>query len=129
MQHYTTSNPYEKEFGYSRATKRGPFIFVSGTTSVDPTSGVLQGGEDAYEQTKVVFENIMQAVEGLGGTKKDVVRLRIFVAREEDVDGVGRGLKDFTRDVLPGPAATMIVGARFVDEKMKVEIEADAVVL
>jgi len=42
-------------------------------------------------------------------------------------EAVGRALKETLGDVRP--AATMIVGARFVDKDMKVEIEADAVVL
>ena len=36
-------------------------------------------------------------------------------------------LKEVFGDV--GPAATMILGVRFVSEEMKVEIEADAVAL
>ncbi|KIP05913.1 hypothetical protein PHLGIDRAFT_73449 [Phlebiopsis gigantea 11061_1 CR5-6] len=73
-QTFRTGNPYEARFGYARAVRRGPFVFVSGTTSVDPACGTAALG---------------------------------------DVE----------------PAATMIVGARFVAPEMKVEIEADAVVL
>ncbi|KNZ73156.1 hypothetical protein J132_00991 [Termitomyces sp. J132] len=38
-QRYVTANPYEAQFGYSRAVRRGPFIFVSGTTSIDHDVG------------------------------------------------------------------------------------------
>ena len=57
----------------------------------------------------------------------DVVRVRMFVTSQEDTDGVGRAFKEALGDV--GPAATMIVGARFVRSDMLVEIEADAVVM
>jgi len=129
MEHYTTQNPYEKAFGYSRSTKRGPFIFVSGTTAIDPTTGILGANSSAYEQATAAFRNILEAVEALGGTKRDIARVRIFVALQEDTDGVSKALKEFCASVPPGPAATMIVGASFVDEMMKVEIEADAVVM
>jgi len=63
----------------------------------------------------------------LGGKKEDITRIRMFVTHIEDTGAVGRAMKEVLGDV--GPAATMIVGSRFVDENMKVEIEADAVVL
>ncbi|KAG6812307.1 hypothetical protein H0H92_003480 [Tricholoma furcatifolium] len=126
-QRYTTANPYEVQFGYSRAVRRGPFIFVSGTTSIDPASGTVQHPESAYQQTVKTFSEIIRAIEALGGTRQDVTRIRMFVTADEDTGDVGRALKESFGDV--GPAATMIVGAKFVSEKMKVEIEADAVVL
>jgi enamine deaminase RidA (YjgF/YER057c/UK114 family) len=124
---YSTNNPYESQFGYSRAVRRGPFIIVSGTTSISPETGKVQHPDNAFEQAKVIFGEIVRAVQGLNGKKEDIVRVRMFVTRDEDVVDVGRALKDALGDVKP--AATMIVGARFVAEEMKVEIEADAVLL
>lgn len=46
---------------------------------------------------------------------------------KEDSADVGRALKESLGEFAP--AATMIVGAGFVNLDMKVEIEADAVVL
>jgi enamine deaminase RidA (YjgF/YER057c/UK114 family) len=51
----------------------------------------------------------------------------MFVAAEEDAGDVGRALKEIFGDVQP--AATMIIGAKFVSPKMLVEIEAEAVIL
>ena len=124
---YSSSNPYELRFGYSRAVRKGPYIFVSGTTSIDPESGHVRHGDSAYLQTLVIFREIINAIERLQGTKKDVARVRMFVTEQNDTEAVGRALKETFGDVRP--AATMIVGSRFVDKEMKVEIEADAVVL
>jgi enamine deaminase RidA (YjgF/YER057c/UK114 family) len=126
-QHYNTSNPYEKTFGYSRAVRRGPFIFVSGTTSIDPITGELMHASSAYDQTIKTYQNIVEAVETLGGKKEDIVRVRMFVKDGCDADDIGKGMKDVMGDI--GPAATMIIGAKFVREEMKVEIEADAVTI
>lgn len=126
-QKYTTSNPYEQKFGYSRGVKRGPFIFVSGTTSIDPTSGVVLHPTSGYLQAKEIFGTIIGAVQHLGGTKEDVTRVRMFVTYSEDAEDVGRALKEALGDI--GPAATMIIGAKFVEKEMRVEIEADAVVI
>lgn len=73
---YKTANPYEKAFGYSRAVKKGSFIFVSGTTSITPD----EGGEvkfpgDAYQQAVAAFHESLKAIEALGGTKEGVVRV------------------------------------------------------
>jgi enamine deaminase RidA (YjgF/YER057c/UK114 family) len=122
---FNTSNPYETKFGYSRAVRTGPFIFISGTTSIDPTSGTVQHPTSAYLQSITIFEEIIRAVEALGATKDDVVRVRMFVTDTADTDAVWSALKEVFGAV--GPAASMIVGARFVEEDMKVEIEADAV--
>jgi enamine deaminase RidA (YjgF/YER057c/UK114 family) len=126
IQQHKTSNPYKAKFGYSRALRKGPFIFVSGTTSIDPTTGVVQFPSSAYNQTKTIFSEIIHSIEALGGTKEDVVRLRLFVKDESDCEDVGRAMKEAFGIV--GPAATMVcVG--FVSPDMKVEIEADALVM
>jgi enamine deaminase RidA (YjgF/YER057c/UK114 family) len=72
----------------------------------------------------VVFS---EAVEALGATKEDITRVRMFVTYEGDAELVGKGLKESLGLVLP--AATMIIGARLVSSEMRVEIEADAVVM
>ncbi|KAF8957008.1 YjgF-like protein [Flammula alnicola] len=126
-QRHKTSNPYEDKFGYSRAVRKGPFIFVSGTTSIDTSSGEVLYPESAYEQSLKIFSEIMLAVEALGGSKGDLVRVRMFVAEETDSEGVGRALKEVFGEVAP--AATMVFGLGFVSPDMRVEVEADAVVL
>lgn len=51
----------------------------------------------------------------------------MFVTEQNDTEAVGRALKETFGDIRP--AATMIIGSRFVDKDMRVEIEADAVVV
>ena len=127
LQNFQTANPYERKWGYSRSTRRGPFIFVSGTTAVDLETGKVPPGLSAYDQAKIIFAEILNAVNALGGRKEDIARVRMFVTLDEDFEDVGRALKETLGEI--GPAATGIVGARFVSDEMKVEIEADAVVL
>ncbi|KAH7922181.1 YjgF-like protein [Leucogyrophana mollusca] len=126
MQRYSTGNPFESKFGYSRAVRRGPFILVSGTTSVDLSTGLVAHPTSAYDQAVKIFREIITAVTALGGKKEDVARVRMFVTYEGDSDEVGRALKENFGDV--GPTATMIMGAKFVSPDMRVEIEADAIV-
>jgi len=129
---YNTDNPYESLFGYSRAVRKGPFIFVSGTTSLSPTSlnpTILHPG-DAYQQTITALNESVKAIEKLGGKKEDVVRVRLFVRRQGDTADVGKAMKTvFGEEVGCKWAATMLVGSSFVEEEMMVEVEVDAVVL
>jgi hypothetical protein len=65
--------------------------------------------DDAYLQTPT-------AIEMLDGRKEDVVRVRLYVNRQEDCDSVGRGMRDAK---TPGGsnvawAAAMIVGVGFI---------------
>lgn len=123
---HNTGNPYEEKFGYSRALRRGNFIFVSGTTSIDTTTGEVLHPTSAYDQSLKIFSEIVLAIEAVGGKKEDVVRVRMFVTADEDSGDVGRALKETFGGI--GPAVTMIMGARFVSSEMKVEIEVDALV-
>ena len=45
---------YEDVAGYSRIVKAGPFVYVSGTTSVTP-EGTVYGEGDPYEQAKYIL--------------------------------------------------------------------------
>ena len=115
----------------SRGVRQGPFIFTSGTTSVSTgstsTPTILHPSSAFHQALQALSSEIIRALEALGGTNEEVVRVRMFVTRDEDSGEVGRALREVFGDV--GPAATMILGVRFVSEKLKVEIEADAVVL
>lgn len=135
-QFYATSSPFEQQIGYYRAVRHSQQIFVSGTTAVDPQSPpsapqILFPG-DAREQTRVALMECIKAVQGLGGRGlESVVRVRMFVGRHEDCGLVGEAF----REVLGkdnaggvGAAATMIVvQGGFLDERMLVEIEVDAI--
>ncbi|KAG6330009.1 hypothetical protein ID866_9077 [Astraeus odoratus] len=124
VQKYRTTNPYEKTFGYCRALRKGPFIFVSGTTAIDLATSKVAHPHSAFEQAMKAFEEILRAIEALGGKREDIVRIRMFVTYEDDAPEVGRALKEAMGEVEP--TASMILGAKFVSPDMRVEIEADA---
>lgn len=135
-QFYSTPSPFEERIGYYRAVRHGQQVFVSGTTAVDPASPadapqILFPG-DARQQTRVALEECIKAVQALGGKgSENVVRVRMFVSRPEDCTAVGEGFTEILgRKSQPGvgAAATMLVVRNgFVDERMLVEIEVDAI--
>ncbi|OKL57671.1 hypothetical protein UA08_06939 [Talaromyces atroroseus] len=134
-QYYGANSPWEINAGHYRAVRAGNLIFVSGTTSADPTSPpdaprVFFPG-DPVEQTRVILDTVFKAIKALGGRgAESVVRCRIYVQRQEDTGPVAAAFKRFLgRDngTDIGTAATMLVVNGFCDEKMLVEIDVDAI--
>ncbi|CRG90469.1 hypothetical protein PISL3812_07513 [Talaromyces islandicus] len=154
---YSTRSPYEHKFGYYRGLRRKSHIFVSGTTAISiPTSDQtnlppqIQFPHDARKQTVIAFQESIQAVRALGGHLSDVVRVRMYVANQEDCGAVGEGFREvFGKKNGPpssaqdcesalliqgeegevGVVATMVVVKDgFVEKDMLVEVEVDAIV-
>jgi enamine deaminase RidA (YjgF/YER057c/UK114 family) len=113
------TSPYEAVIGFSRAVRIGNVVHVAGTGPV--------GAEElsAAEQTRVVLGIIEKALKEAGAGFGDVVRTRMFLARAEDWEEVGRAHGEVFGEIRP--AATMVVAA-LLNPKWRVEIEAEAVV-
>lgn len=125
-QHYFSGTKWEPIVGYSRAIRIGNQIFVTGTTATNE-QGEIVGVGDAYAQTVQVIQNIERALKALGGELKDVVRTRMFVTDIARWEEFGRAHGEFFRDIKP--CATMVEVRRLIDDRMLIEIEADAVIL
>ena len=113
----SSGGKYEGIVGYSRAMRVGNQIFVSGTADLD-------AGPDDYIATKRSIEKIADALGKLGGSLSDVVRTRVFVRADVDLDGVAKGHREAFGTIMP---ASTLVAVSFMDPKVRVEIEADAV--
>jgi enamine deaminase RidA (YjgF/YER057c/UK114 family) len=118
----SSGGPWESSIGYSRAVVAGPYIHVSGSTAT--IDGVLQHPGDAYGQTKVAFQVIEKALVEGGHSLSDVVRTRLYVANQEDMDAVGKAHGELFGDIRP--AAAMLAGIKFINPGMLVEIEVDS---
>ena len=118
----SSGGPWEASIGYSRAVVAGPYIHVSGSTAT--IDGVLQHEGDAYGQTKVAFQVIEKALAEGGHSLSDVVRTRLYLANQEDMDAVGRAHGELFSEIRP--AAAMLAGIKFINPNMLVEIEVDS---
>lgn len=76
-QNYSSGAPLEEKAGYSRAVKIGPFIFVGGTTSVQPDGSVL-GSDNAYEQAKYILKKQIKIIEQAGGSREEIFRVKCY---------------------------------------------------
>ncbi|HVG29553.1 MAG TPA: RidA family protein [Pyrinomonadaceae bacterium] len=122
-QRVSTGTKWEPIVGYSRAVRVGERIYVTGTTATDER-GEIVGEGDAYAQTVQAIKNIESALARLGAGLESVVRTRMFVTDISRWEEYGRAHGEFFREVMP--ATSMIEISRLIDERMLVEIEADA---
>ena len=112
---------WEPMAGYSRASRVGNRIAVSGTTAT--LGSRLLGGADAAAQTHAAIDKVEGAIQSLGGRLEDVVRTRVFVATIDDWKAVARAHGERFGAIQP---ANTLVEARLVGPEYLVEIEADA---
>ena len=118
----SSGTPWEPVAGYSRAVAAGDYVFVSGSTPVVDGEVVHPG--DAYAQARQAILNVEQGLRALGCTLRDVVRTRMFVTDIGRFEEYARAHGEMFGDTLP--ATSMVEVSRLVDERMLIEVEADA---
>lgn len=118
-----SGSKWEDIAGYARAQKIGNRILVSGTTAMAGADRVV-AINDAGAQTTYTIDKILAALETLGASVEDVVRTRIYVVDEADVEAVSRAHGLYFCDIKP--ANTLIVVAGLIGG-YRVEIEVEAV--
>lgn len=121
----SSGSPWETVVAYSRAVQVGNHISVSGTTASNE-AGEVQSPGDPHGQTVFILQKIERALDECGATLGDVVRTRIFVTNIDQWEEIGRAHQQFFEDICP--ACTMVEVSRLVDERLLVEIEADAII-
>jgi len=102
-------------------------VFISGQTAWDIRKRIV-GGDSLLDQTRQALRNVQAAVEATGGTLKDIVSLRIYIAnyRAEDASTLSVALREFFSSPNP-PASTWIGVSALAVPEFLVEIEATAV--
>ena len=119
---HSTGTKYEFQFGYSRAVRHGRVIRVAGTAGLGEDGQVVSN--DVVDQARRSIELIKAALEDLGASLGEVIMTRIYVRDTHDIDRVAVIHGEVFRDIRP---ATTIVKVDFIDPKILVEIEAEAV--
>jgi len=119
---HSTGTTYEFQFGYSRAVRHGRVIRVAGTAGLDENGDVVS--DDVIDQARRALERMKIALEDLGSSFDDVIMTRVYVKEVRDIDRVAVVHGEVFRDIRP---ATTIVKVDFINPRILVEIEAEAV--
>jgi enamine deaminase RidA (YjgF/YER057c/UK114 family) len=115
---------WEDKVGYSRAVRVGDLIYVSGTTATDDEGNVV--GDNAYEQSKFIFEKIEHSLHAVGAEMRHVVRTTMYVTDASMWEDVGRAHNEFFADIRP--VSTLVEVSALIGEAYLVEIAVDAVI-
>jgi enamine deaminase RidA (YjgF/YER057c/UK114 family) len=109
---------------YVRAIRSGPFVFVSGTTSLDARGRVQ--GKNAAEQTAVIMRKIEAALKKAGCRLSDLTQMTIFVTDIREMGAVTNALGK----ALKGSAvtSTLVAVSALATPGLVVEIETLGVV-
>jgi enamine deaminase RidA (YjgF/YER057c/UK114 family) len=117
----STGTKYEFQFGYSRAVRQANVIKVSGTAGLGENGQVVSDG--VVEQMRRALEIVRTAIEQLGGTLEDVIMTRVYVSDIRNIDSVAVVHGEVFREIRP---ASSIIKVEFIDPKILVEVEAEA---
>ena len=120
---YSTGTRYEFQFGYSRAVRHGNIVRVAGTAGLKSDDQVVSN--EVVGQMRAAIERMRTALADLGCSLDDVIMTRVYVKNVEDLDDVAVVHGEFFRDIRP--ATTIVRVGDFIDPKILVEIEAEAV--
>jgi len=123
LRRHGTGGPWEDAVGYSRVVATDEAAWTAGCTATVAGQVVHEG--NAYEQARTAFGIALAALADVGFGVQDVVRTRMYVHHQRDAEAVGRAHAELLGQVRP--AATLLVVSGFVDQRMLVEVEVDAV--
>jgi len=119
-----TGGRFEEIGSYARAKRVGPFVFVAGTTAIEP-SGKLHAPNDAYAQTIYILGRIEDALKECGAEMRHVVRTTVFVSGMSASAGFIKAHGEVFAGINP---VTTGVTAGLTTPGMMVEIGVDAIV-
>lgn len=117
----SSGSPYEPRIGFSRAIAVDDRVLVSGTAPVWPDGSC---DPDPGVQARRCLRIIEDALIDAGASMSQVVRTRMYLVDPADADAVGRAHGEVFAETRP--AATIVVVKALLDERWKVEIEAEA---
>ena len=115
-------------FSQGVVTQGSKTVYLSGQTAWDANKQIV-GGNDIGEQTRQALRNIQLGIEAAGGSRYDLVSLRLYVVKPtpRDIEAVGDALREFFSAEAP-PASTWIGVHSLAVEDFLIEIEAIAVI-
>lgn len=114
--------------GYTHVveTRGGRTVYIAGQVAFDD-AGNLVGAGDVEAQAEQVFRNLSFALEAVGASFEDVVKLGIYVTDFGELDALRR-VRDRYIELEHPPASTAVAVKRLVREDLLIEIDAIAVV-
>ncbi len=117
--------------GYSQVVevRAGRMIFIAGQTALD-RSGELVGNNDFAAQAEQVFRNLGVALQAVGCTASNLVKLTVFLRNMDQLPMYREARNRFFATTSPpaAPAVTLIEVSKLYGPDFMIEIEAVAAI-
>ena len=117
--------------GYSQVVDvcAGRIIFIAGQTALDQ-NGDLVGKNDFAAQAEQVFRNLSVALQSVGCTAGNLVKLTVFLRNMDNLSAYREARNRFFATTTPvaAPAVTLVEVSRLYGADFMIEIEAIAAV-
>lgn len=110
---------------YSHVVRWGNLVWIAGQTSRGPDGKVI-GLDNAPAQCRQVYDNLRTAIESVGGTFANIVKVTIFVTSEAYLPAARAAQNECWGDA-PTPASSMVIVRALAQPEYFIEIEAFAV--
>ncbi|WP_406290346.1 RidA family protein [Embleya sp. NBC_00896] len=115
-----------------RVRTGGDLLFLSGATALPlyhqhpHEHDELDPPDDVRLQTRLVMDGLTRCLEAAGAGWADVVHTDLFVTDMNDQDAIGQVMSPYFQGNFP--ASTLLEVSRLVDPRLKLEMNAIAVV-
>lgn len=107
---------------YSQATQAGPFLFLSGIISIDPTTGKLELSDgDTAAQCRLILKTLHNFLKSQSRSLKDVAKTTIYLTNMNDFARVNEVYAEFFSESKP---ARSCVEVSRLPKDAAIEIEA-----
>lgn len=107
---------------FSPAVRAGQYVFISGQASVNENGTIVNGSFE--EECRRSFDNLGKILKASGLGFEDVVQVRNYVGRQEDLAAFNHIYKEYFS--APFPARTTLMGC--LGDLLKFEVDAVAMV-
>ena len=117
-----------RPFGYSHVAEvtAGRPVYIAGQVALDP-AGELVGPGDIAAQARQVFDNLQAALQTVGASFEQVVKLNYYLVDASQLPVV-REVRDQYLNTEQPPASTAVEVRRLFRDDILIEVEAVAVV-
>ena len=120
IRHIKGDNIPSSPLPFSAAVEAENFIFISGQASVDKDGKIIR---DTFEnECRRSFENVRAILSACGLSFQNVVQVRNYVGRQEDLVEFNRIYKEYFTE--PYPARTTLIGC--LGDILKFEVDVVA---
>jgi enamine deaminase RidA (YjgF/YER057c/UK114 family) len=114
--------------GYTHVVEvtAGRPIYIAGQVAFD-RAGALVGPDDIRAQTRQVFDNLRVALQSVGASFEQVVKLNYYLVDASQLPAVREVRDEYVNTAQP-PASTAVEVRRLVRDDLLIEVEAVAII-